>query len=89
MMNWPMTVVATAAATLVAGCGGGGYSSPPAGTPANEVLQVVMTSDQEVLQPVVSAATATATLTLDRATRTISAIIAVDGFVPPARDPHG
>ena len=81
MMNWPMTVVAAAAATLVAGCGGG-YSNPPAGTPANEVLQVVMTSDQEVLQPVVSAATATATLTLDRATRTISATIAVDGFVP-------
>jgi len=80
MMNWPMTVVAAAAATLVTGCGGG-YSNPPAGTPANEVLQVVMTSDQEVLQPVVSAATATATLTLDRATRTISATIAVDGFV--------
>ncbi|HWW71560.1 MAG TPA: CHRD domain-containing protein [Duganella sp.] len=64
--------------------GSGGHITPPT---APETLQVELTSDQEA--PVVSsAANARGTLRLDRATRTISGTITIDGLTPTAAHIH-
>ena len=81
------------AAGLVA-CGGGSSSSPapapaPVPTPAPETIAVTLVGDQEAPTPVRdTAATASATLTLDRSAMTIAATLAVDGLVPTLAHIH-
>lgn len=88
-LKWPLTVVASMAMAALVACGGGGdaYTSPATRPAQPETLQVVMTSAQQA-QTVVSAALGNATLTLDRATRTISATIKLDGITATAAHIH-
>lgn len=82
--------VAAATALALAACGGGDYSEPePAPTPAApaETINAVLTVDQESAA-VVSGAFGSATLTLDRATRTLSAEVTLDGVTPTAAHIH-
>jgi hypothetical protein len=62
---------------IVACGGGGGYDDPPAGQ--TETITSALSGDQEAPERVNSGATGTATFTLDRATRTLSGTVEVDG----------
>ncbi len=62
---------------VVACGGGGGYDNPPAGQ--TETITSVLSGDQEAPERVNSGATGNATFTLDRATRTLSGTVEVDG----------
>lgn len=81
------SALAAAAAFLLAACGGGGYDEPaPAPAPA-ETLAAVLTADQET-GSVASGAFGSATLTLDRSTRTLSAMVTTDGVTATAAHIH-
>jgi hypothetical protein len=82
------TVVAGGIACLLAACGGGGNDTQMPGYGNTQSLTVALTGDQETPDPVNTAANASATLTLDRATRTLSATLAVDGTAPTLAHIH-
>ncbi len=80
-VSWRAATIGLLVAGLAA-CGGGGEAAPP------ETFQVTLTGDQEAPAAIATAANARATLTLDRATRTVSASITVDGMAPTAAHIH-
>lgn len=79
------SALAAAAAILLSACGGGGYDEPAA-APA-ETLAAVLSADQEVAA-VDSGAFGSATLTLQRSTRTLSASVTTDGVTATAAHIH-
>ena len=76
-----LAAASTAAVALMA-CGGG---DDPV---ALETIVAVLTGDQEAPTGVDSGATGTATLSLDRATRTLSGDVSIDGVVPTLAHIH-
>src|SRR5262245_11916739 len=91
MLFTPSRFIGTAAATgfacLLAACGGGS-DMPGYGTAPSQSLAVALTGDQETPNAINTAAIANATLTLDRATRTLSATLAVNGVTPTMAHIH-
>ncbi|MCX2865637.1 CHRD domain-containing protein [Paucibacter sp. PLA-PC-4] len=81
-VTWRAATIGLLVASLAACGGGGGEAAPP------ETFQVTLTGDQEAPAAVATAALGKATLTLDRATRTVSATVAVDGLIPTAAHIH-
>ncbi|NRF66163.1 CHRD domain-containing protein [Aquincola sp. S2] len=81
--------IAGAVALLLGACGGGGGYDEPA-TPAvpAETLNATLTADQEAPATVASGAKGSASLSLDRATRTLSATVSVDGATPTLAHIH-
>jgi hypothetical protein len=82
ILNWRTVAIASLLVGLTA-CG-----SSDGGVIAPETFQVTLTGDQEAPKAIASAANAKASLSLDRATRTISGSIVVDGFVPTLAHIH-
>nr|WP_315217662.1 CHRD domain-containing protein [uncultured Duganella sp.] len=82
--SWRALAIASLVAGLAA-CGGGGDGGSAA---APETFQVTLTGEQEAPKVIATAANAKATLSLDRATRTISGSITVDGLVPTLAHIH-
>ena len=81
------TVLAGAASLALVACGGGGsYEEPPVVVPA-ETSSATLTADQETAD-VTSGAFGSATFTLDRATRTLSATVTLDGVTATAAHIH-
>ncbi len=82
-VSWRAATIGLLVAGLAAcGGGGGGEAAPP------ETFQVTLTGDQEAPAAIATAANAQATLSLDRATHTVSASITVDGIAPTAAHIH-
>lgn len=81
-----------AAALLLTACGGGGYggdSGYAAPAPVTlETITAALDGDQEVPTRVTTAATGSASFTLDRGTRTLSGNVTLDGVVPTAAHIH-
>jgi hypothetical protein len=77
--------IASAASVLLVACGGGGDDTPAV---PPETLSVVLSADQEAPTPVASGATGSAMLSLERATRTLSGNVSVDGTVPTLAHIH-
>jgi hypothetical protein len=74
-------VLSITAALALAACGGGdgnGYNNTPAAV-APETITASASGDQEAPSRVASGATGAATFSLDRATRTLSGSVAIDG----------
>jgi hypothetical protein len=73
--------LAIAASIALAACGGGGgaYDDTPAATPP-ETVTASLSGDQEAPARIDSGATGAATFSLDRATRTLSGSVALDGI---------
>ncbi|HEX6704469.1 MAG TPA: CHRD domain-containing protein [Albitalea sp.] len=80
------TAVAAACSLVLAACGGGGSDGTPPPAP-KESISAVLTANQEVAD-VDSGAFGTATLSLDRASRTLTAEIDIDGVVATAAHVH-
>src|SRR5687767_249787 len=79
----------SASALVLAGCGGGGgYDQPSAAQAAPETITASLDGDQEAPLRVATGATGTASFTLDRATRTLSGSVALDGVVATAAHLH-
>jgi CHRD domain len=70
---------ATALALSACGGGGGGYDDTPAATPP-ETITASLSGDQEAPTRITSGAIGAATFSLDRATRTLSGSVALDGI---------
>lgn len=77
--------IALLSATALAACGGGGDDDDDGA--AAETIAAVLTADQET-PPVASGAFGSAELSLDRATRTLSGSIEVDGVTPTVAHIH-
>lgn len=77
-----------ASALFLAACGGGGYDEPPPPA-ALETIAASLDGDQEAPLRVDTGATGTASFTLDRATRTLSGSVTLDGVVATAAHLHG
>ncbi len=84
--TWRSLATAALVAALAA-CGGGDDGRPGSDT-ATETFLVTLTGEQEAPKAIATAANARATLALDRATRTISGSITVDGLVPTLAHIH-
>ena len=82
-----VSALAAAAAFALAACGGGGYGDTPAPAAPKETLSAVLTADQEIAG-VDSGAFGSATLTLDRYSRTLTANVTLDGVTPTAAHIH-
>jgi hypothetical protein len=85
-----LAVTAFAAAIVLVACGGGGGyggDAMPAAAPP-ETLAATLTADQETAGVDDSGAFGSATLTLDRATRTLSADVTLDGVTATAAHLH-
>jgi hypothetical protein len=79
--------VAGAAALALVACGGGGDDAT-ATAAASETITAALTGDQEAPASVNTAATGSATFSLDRATRTLSGSVTLDGVVPTVAHIH-
>ncbi|OWQ83789.1 hypothetical protein CDN99_25305 [Roseateles aquatilis] len=86
------TLLGTAAAALIlSACGGsdGGYDGgygmamPPPAAVVLETITATLTGDQEAPAATTSGATGTATFSLNRATRTLSGAVKLDGLTDP------
>src|SRR5262245_37304313 len=82
--------VASLLALMIAGCGAGGTESTAvakASSASIATLNAVLSGAQEV-PPLVSAATGTATVTIDAARTTINVTLTAQGFATPVTASH-